>query len=80
MFFQLEEKGGEAFFAVIDVEGEWKQIELDFDDLEPDPQKEKDGRLDPRQLTQILIADEAGAGKNEKGKRSIWISGLTFSN
>jgi hypothetical protein len=80
MFFQLEEKGGEAFFAVIDVEGEWKQVELDFDDLQPDPQKEKDGRLDPRQITQILIADEAGASNQEKGKRSIWISGLTFSN
>jgi hypothetical protein len=80
MFFQLEERGGEAFFAVIDVEGEWKQVELDFEDLQVDPQKEKDGRLDPRQLTQILIADEAGASNREKGKRSIWISGLTFSN
>ncbi len=41
MFFQLEEKGGEAFFAVIDVEKEWKQIESILTTSRPTLKKKK---------------------------------------
>jgi hypothetical protein len=77
MFFQIEEQDGEAFFEMVFVGTEWKEIHFELDALRVDPEKKRDGRLDPSKISQILIADNAGAEK-AKGKRTIWLSDLGF--
>lgn len=78
LFVQLEEKSGEAFFDVVVVGKAWQEVRLELSKIEADPQKRRDGRLDAGQVARFLIADNAGAEKRARGKRSIWISDLVF--
>lgn len=78
MFFQIEEDGGETFFEMVFPSEDWKEVHLNLNDLNVDPKKQRDRRLDPSKITQILIADNAGADHKTKGSRSIWISDLTL--
>jgi hypothetical protein len=77
LFVQLEEKGGETFFAMVDVGDEWREVVLDLSRLTPDPKKRQDGRLQASQIAGLLVADE-GATKGQVGRRTVWIADVAF--
>lgn len=77
LFLQLEEEGGEAFVAVIEVDTTWQQVTLPLSGLSVDPAKKKNGRLEPEKINSILVAD-AGARSGATGKRTVWFSSWSF--
>jgi hypothetical protein len=76
VFVQVEERGGEAFFARIEPTADWSAVSLGLDSLAVDPAKKRNGRLEPGDVTRILIADPA-AGAGASGRRSVWFSEWT---
>lgn len=77
IFLQLEEKGGETFFVMLEPGPDWTDVNINLADLKPDPAKRKDGVLQPDRLTKLLIADSAGRDK-AKGRRNIWFERWAF--
>jgi len=77
VFVQLQEAGGETFFTTVDIGQTWKRYRLPLSSLQPDPKKRRDGRLEPDQVNQLLIADPA-ATNGSRGKRQVWLSGWRF--
>ena len=78
LFIQLEEQGGETFFAVVDADVAWQPVKRDLASLTVDPKKRKDGRLNVGQVVRILLADAAGALAGAHGARTIWIADWVF--
>lgn len=78
LFLQLQEQGGETFFATITPARAWTPVTLDLASLTPDPNKRQDGVLDPAQITQILVADSNGTN-GARGNRTVWIADWAFS-
>lgn len=77
IFLQLEEKSGEAFFAMLEPRSEWSDVTIELADLKPDPAKQKDGVLQPDRLVKLLVADSASRDK-AKGRRNIWFARWSF--
>jgi hypothetical protein len=77
LFVQLEEAGGETFFALVNPGKDWTDVALDLASLKPDPAKRKDGVLQPERIVKLLLADPAGRDKVD-GRRSVWISRWSF--
>ena len=78
VFVQLEERSGETFFILVNPTRNWQQVQRSLADFSPDPQKRKDGRLDPNQVVKILLADSAGALSNARGARTVWVADWVF--
>jgi hypothetical protein len=76
IFLQVEEDGGEAFYVMVSPRTEWQEHSYRLADLTVDPKKRKDGRLDPARINRILLADNAGAERRARGRRSVWLSKL----
>ncbi len=77
LFLQLEEKGGEAFFTTLDVDGNWQAVDIDLGELQPDPAKRQNGRLDKGQLSKILLADFDDS-RTASDQQTIWLSALGY--
>lgn len=77
IFIQLEERGGETFFVLLDPRPDWSEVTIDLASLQADPAKRKDGVLQPDQVVKLLVADPAGRDGAE-GRRSIWFSRWRF--
>jgi hypothetical protein len=77
LFVQLEETGGETFFALVNPSKDWTDVTLELASLKPDPAKRKDGVLQPERIIKLLVADPAGRDKVD-GRRSVWISRWSF--
>ena len=73
IFFQFVEQGGEPFFMMVGVETVFKTVTIRLGDLQPDPAKRQDGRLDPSAILSLLVADNAGTN-GVTGERTLWIS------
>jgi len=76
LFLTIEERGGEAFFAVLEVGATWKRIELQLSDLSVDKNKRRDGQLTAEKISKLVLADP-GAAK-DKGRRTIWLADVVF--
>jgi hypothetical protein len=77
---QLEEEGGEAFFAIVMVGKDWRVTQLRTADFKVDPAKTQDNRLTMESVKQILIADPAATSDdtNATGNRDIWFENWKF--
>ena len=77
---QLEEEGGEAFFAIVMVGKDWRVTQLKTSDFKVDPAKTQDNRLAMENVKQILIADPAATSDDTKttGNRDIWFADWKF--
>ena len=78
LFVQVIEKGGEAFVAEIQVGPQWKPIELNLAQMNPDPTKRQNGRLETDQIQSILLADGAAEQTAVKGQRDVYLNAPTF--
>ena len=78
LFLQLEERGGETFFTMVDVSTDWQRVSRNISALAPDPKKRVDGRLDMSQVVKVLVADAAGALEGARGSRSVWFADWVF--
>lgn len=77
LFVQLEERGGETFFATVTPDNRWQPVMLDLTALTPDPKKRQDGVLDPAQITGLLLADNGDRGAIRR-TRTVWVADWTF--
>ena len=76
LFLQLQERDGEAFFTLLDVGTDWRTKTIPLATFTVDPQKKRDGRLDPADVSQWLIAD-AQSDADGDGTRTVWISEMS---
>ncbi|WP_457424710.1 hypothetical protein [Roseateles sp. P5_E7] len=77
IFVQLEEKGGETFFAMVEPGSDWADLSIDLASFKPDPAKRRDGVLQVDQISKLLIADQGGRDRPE-GRREVWLSRWRF--
>jgi hypothetical protein len=77
LFVQLEESGGETFFAMIDPKDDWLDVNIDLKSLKADPAKRRDGVLQPEKIVKLLVADPAGRDKAQ-GHRTVWFQRWSF--
>lgn len=71
LLLQVEEKGGEAFFAVLSPESEWERKTLSAASFKPDPSKLKDGKIDWSSINTMMIADGAVKDSGATGRRVV---------
>ncbi len=77
IFVNLTEDSGEAFYAIIDTNTVWKDVELKLDSLTLDNGKKRNNKIEPDDLIEIMFADPEGPNNNS-GERKVWISDLRF--
>jgi hypothetical protein len=77
LFLTLEERGGESFYSLLQVDTEWQRVTLPLSAFTVDPAKKKDGRLDPDQIAKLVIADPSGQD-GASGQRTIQFADLAF--
>ena len=75
LFFQFEEQGGEAFFTLLHPEDAWQNLDIALSELQVDPQKAQDGKLDPAKIVKWLIADAQGEISGD-GTRTVMFGDL----
>jgi len=78
---QLEEDGGETFYAIVPTGLQWQTVRLAASEFKADPAKARDGRLEPGRIKQILLADPAASAEDHpaaNGSRSIWFANWEF--
>jgi hypothetical protein len=74
VFVQIEENDGEAWFLMLEPSKDWKDVDVNLSNLQVDPNKRKDGVLQPDRLSKLTIADAAARDRKARGERRIWLS------
>ena len=75
VLLQVEEKRGEAFYAVLRPTTEWTRITLAFESFTPSPEKRQEGVLNTAAIAQILFADMGGSD-GATGSRTVDIGAI----
>jgi len=78
IFLQLEEASGETFFVIVRPTRDWQVFHYRLNQLSPDPEKRRDGRLQPSSVHSLLVADGGGAENGKSGARTVWLRDWTF--
>ena len=78
IFLRLDESDGESYFAITNPGLSWQKFEFKLGDFSIDEKTRRNGRLEPRKIVNLIIADGAAVHNKTGGTRTVWASEIIF--
>lgn len=77
IFVKIEETSKEAFYALINSNGDWQEIDIKLSELKLDEATRKNSTLDTGDMDKIILADPGGIN-GLTGSRNVLIKNIEF--
>lgn len=71
LVLRVKERDGETFFFEFKTELRWRTFSLPWPEFTLERKTRKDGRLEPRRLSELVLAETGG---ESEGRRHVWIT------